>query len=64
MSEILPSDHRLVGGVWQTLQLGSSPGSAGILLEQCWREAVAAEGGAAESHGLAVERKDLVEPYW
>ena len=46
------------------LQLDSGSGSAGILLEPCWKEVVAAVTGVAESHGLAVDRKDLVEPFW
>lgn len=43
-------------------QLDSGLGSAGTRLELCWRGEVAAAQGAAERHGLAVERKDLVEP--
>ena len=43
------------------LQLDPGLGSVGRLLEPCWKAAVA---GAAESHGLAVDRKDSVEPYW
>lgn len=45
------------------LQLDSGLDSAGTLLELCWKAAVAAVAGAAESRGLAVDRRDLVEPY-
>ena len=44
--------------------LDSGRGSAGTLLELCWRGEVAVGPGAAERHGLAAERKDLVEPWW
>ena len=46
------------------LQLDSGRESAGTLLERCWKAAVAAVRGAAENQGLAVDRRDLVEPYW
>lgn len=46
------------------LRLDSGLGSAGRLLELCWKAVAAAVAGAAESHGLAVDRRDLVEPYW
>lgn len=42
----------------------SGLGSAGTLLELCWRGVVVAVGGVAERHGLPVEQKGLVEPYW
>lgn len=46
------------------LQLDSSLGSAGTLLEPCSKAAVAAGMEPAESHGLAVNRRDLGPPYW
>ena len=46
------------------LQLGSGLDSPGTLLEPCWRAGVADVRGAAESHGQAVDQRELVEPYW
>lgn len=45
-------------------QLDSDLGSAETLLELCWRAAAVAAVGNSESHGLAVDRKDLRQPYW
>ena len=44
------------------LQLDSDLGSAGTLLELCWKAAAAAAAGTGENHGQAVDRKDLVGP--
>lgn len=46
------------------LQLDSGLDSPGTLLELCSKAAVADVRGAAESCGQAVDRKELVEPYW
>lgn len=46
------------------LRLDSGLGSAGTPLEPCSKAAVAAAMEPAESHGLAVNRRDLGQPYW
>lgn len=46
------------------LQLDLGRGSAGTLLELCWKAAVAAVVGGAESFERSVDRKHLAEPCW